>query len=56
MEILELKDVKAVADIVHVYPERVKNEAIPLVIDNGAFLTSHRNYVFFFLYALVLTL
>ncbi|XP_043274906.1 actin-related protein 5 [Venturia canescens] len=37
MEILELKDVKAVADIIHVYPERVRNEATPLVIDNGSY-------------------
>lgn len=35
MEILELKDVRAVPDIVHVYPDRVRNEATPLVIDNG---------------------
>ena len=36
MEILELKDVRAVADIIHVYPDRVKSEATPLVIDNGS--------------------
>ena len=35
MEVLELKDVKAVPDIIHPYPDRVKSEATPLVIDNG---------------------
>lgn len=35
MEVLELKDVKAVPDIIHSYPDRVKSEATPLVIDNG---------------------
>ncbi|XP_058806615.1 actin-related protein 5 [Phymastichus coffea] len=37
MEILELKDVKAVPDIVHLYPDNVKNESLPLVIDNGSY-------------------
>lgn len=36
MEVLELKDIKAVPDIVHSYPDRVKSEGTPLVIDNGA--------------------
>lgn len=35
MEILELKDVKATPDIIHLYPNRVKSEGTPLVIDNG---------------------
>lgn len=39
MEILELKDVKAVPDIIHLYHKRIKNESIPLVIDNGTFIT-----------------
>ncbi|KAF3427356.1 hypothetical protein E2986_04056 [Frieseomelitta varia] len=30
MEVLELKDVKAVPDIIHPYPDRVKSEATPL--------------------------
>ncbi|XP_011299255.1 actin-related protein 5 [Fopius arisanus] len=37
MDILELKDVKAVPDIVHVYSEKVKSELTPLVIDNGSY-------------------
>ncbi|XP_015112505.1 actin-related protein 5 [Diachasma alloeum] len=37
MDILELKDIKAVPDIVHVYSENVKSEATPLVIDNGSY-------------------
>ncbi|KOC60709.1 Actin-related protein 5 [Habropoda laboriosa] len=37
MEILELKDIKAVPDIIHPYPDRVKSETIPLVIDNGSY-------------------
>ncbi|KAK0180138.1 hypothetical protein PV327_005810 [Microctonus hyperodae] len=37
MDILELKDVKSVPDIVHEYSARVKNESIPLVIDNGSY-------------------
>lgn len=35
MEVLELKDVKAVPDIIHNYPYKIKDEAIPLVVDNG---------------------
>lgn len=35
MEVLELKDVKPIPDIIHLYPNRVKSEATPLVIDNG---------------------
>lgn len=35
MEVLELKDVKAVPDIIHNYPYKIKAEAIPLVVDNG---------------------
>lgn len=35
MEVLELKDIKAVPDIIHLYPDTVKCEATPLVIDNG---------------------
>ncbi|XP_015599321.1 actin-related protein 5 [Cephus cinctus] len=37
MDILELKDVKAVADIIHTYSEKVKTESTPLVIDNGSY-------------------
>ncbi|XP_015186503.1 PREDICTED: actin-related protein 5 [Polistes dominula] len=37
MEILELKDIKAVPDIIHSYPYKIKNESIPLVIDNGSY-------------------
>ncbi|OXU27942.1 hypothetical protein TSAR_010339 [Trichomalopsis sarcophagae] len=37
MEVLELKDVRAVPDIIHVYSEKVKTEATPLVIDNGSY-------------------
>lgn len=35
MDILGLKDIKAVPDIVHVYSDKIKNEKTPLVIDNG---------------------
>lgn len=35
IELIELKDIKAVPDIIHPYPERVKSEYTPLVIDNG---------------------
>lgn len=35
MDILELKDVKSVADIIHTYSEKVRADSIPLVIDNG---------------------
>lgn len=35
MEIFELKDAKAVPDIIHLYPDKIKNESTPLVIDNG---------------------
>lgn len=35
IELIELKDIKAVPDIVHIYPQRVKSECTPLVIDNG---------------------
>lgn len=37
MEVLELKDVRAVPDIIHPYPNKIKVEAIPLVIDNGSY-------------------
>ncbi|XP_053988813.1 actin-related protein 5 isoform X1 [Hylaeus volcanicus] len=37
MEILELKDVKAIPDVIHTYPDRVKSEGTPLVIDNGSY-------------------
>jgi len=35
MELIELKDMKPIADIIHSYPERIKYECTPLVIDNG---------------------
>lgn len=35
IELIELKDIKAVPDIIHVYPQRVKSDCTPLVIDNG---------------------
>lgn len=35
MEVLELKDIKSIPDIIHAYPDRVKTDATPLVIDNG---------------------
>lgn len=35
IELIELKDIKAVPDIIHIYPERVKADCTPLVIDNG---------------------
>lgn len=38
MDILELKDVKSVADIIHTYSGNVKQDSIPLIIDNGKFL------------------
>lgn len=33
--IIELKDVKPVPDIVQVYPQNVKENHVPLIIDNG---------------------
>lgn len=43
MNILRLKDVKTIPDIIHLYPEKVKFEQTPLIIDNGNF-----NVFFFF--------
>lgn len=37
MDILELKDVKSVADVIHTYSGKVKEESIPLIIDNGSY-------------------
>ncbi|XP_051153906.1 actin-related protein 5 [Leptopilina boulardi] len=37
MDILELKDVKSVPDIIHIYSGKVKEESIPLIIDNGSY-------------------
>jgi len=46
IELIELKDIKTVPDIIHVYPERVKSECTPLVIDNGNLqLYIYSNYV-----------
>jgi len=44
MELIELKDVKPIADIIHPYPERIKYECIPLVIDNGKSLCKIYKY------------
>lgn len=38
IELIELKDIKAVPDTIHPYLQRVKSECTPLVIDNGKFL------------------
>lgn len=35
MELIEFKDEKAVPDIVHPYGINLRNNSIPLVIDNG---------------------
>ncbi|KAK9506840.1 hypothetical protein O3M35_008702 [Rhynocoris fuscipes] len=37
MEILEFKDVKTVPDIFHPYTNAIKNNSVPLVIDNGSY-------------------
>ncbi|KAH0564365.1 actin-related protein 5 [Cotesia glomerata] len=37
MDIVQLKDVKTIQDIIHVYPDKIKNESIPLIIDNGSY-------------------
>ncbi|XP_014235354.1 actin-related protein 5 [Trichogramma pretiosum] len=37
MEVLELKNIKIVPDIIHPYTEKIKSESTPLVIDNGAY-------------------
>lgn len=37
MEILELRDVKTVPDIIHEYSTEIKNELTPLIIDNGMY-------------------
>ncbi|XP_014206962.1 actin-related protein 5 [Copidosoma floridanum] len=37
MNVLKLKDLKTVPDILHVYPENIKTEETPLVIDNGSY-------------------
>lgn len=39
MEILEFKDLKPVPDIIHEYTNQLKNNAVPIVIDNGNYLT-----------------
>lgn len=44
MDILQLKGVKVVPDIVHVYPDEIKNAKTPLVIDNG----NYKQKCFFF--------
>ncbi|XP_057325666.1 actin-related protein 5 [Microplitis mediator] len=37
MDIVELKDVKTIQDIIHAYPDKIKNQSVPLVIDNGSY-------------------
>lgn len=44
--LIELKDIKAVPDIIHPYTQRVKVECTPLVIDNGI-LYLHYNSLYF---------
>lgn len=36
MSIIELKDLKPVPDIVHEYSSNVKDNHVPLIIDNGS--------------------
>lgn len=35
MELLEFKDTKCTPDIIHQYSSTLKNNAVPIVIDNG---------------------
>ena len=35
MDVLQLKDIKPVPDIIHPYTGKIRNESVPLVIDNG---------------------
>ncbi|XP_054269700.1 actin-related protein 5 [Macrosteles quadrilineatus] len=37
MEILQLKDVKTVPDVIHPYPKQAKEGNIPIIIDNGSY-------------------
>ncbi|XP_073985752.1 actin-related protein 5 isoform X2 [Rhodnius prolixus] len=37
MDILEFKDIKTVPDIVHQYTSNLRNNSIPIVIDNGSY-------------------
>lgn len=37
MELLEFKDVKSVPDIIHPYPASLRNNSVPIVIDNGMY-------------------
>ncbi|XP_068991223.1 actin-related protein 5 isoform X1 [Neodiprion pinetum] len=37
MEIFELKDIKTVPDLVYEYSAKIKNDATPLIIDNGSY-------------------
>lgn len=54
IELIELKDIRAIPDIVHLYPERVKSECTPLVIDNGLLLTICN--IFIVIYSIILLL
>lgn len=35
MDVLEFKDVKPTPDIIHTYSSSLRNNAVPVVIDNG---------------------
>nr|CAD7401660.1 unnamed protein product [Timema cristinae] len=37
MTTLEMKEVKTIPDVIHVYPNHVKNSSTPLIIDNGSY-------------------
>nr|CAD7261785.1 unnamed protein product [Timema shepardi] len=37
MTTLEMKEVKTIPDVIHVYPNHVKNFSTPLIIDNGSY-------------------
>jgi hypothetical protein len=50
MELLEFKDLKCVPDIIHPYTPALRNNNVPIVIDNGTFdkplnLTSNFVYI-----------
>lgn len=47
MSIIELKDYKTVPDIIHEYTPSLKENQIPLVIDNGKIKIQDAYFIFF---------
>lgn len=49
MEILEFKDSKTIPDIIHPYTSTIRNNATPIIIDNG---NKNPNYSVFLIFYL----